>query len=156
VAWLHASGFDAVEPLPGRFAIRFDATAGSLARGFGTSLRAWRVRGVRRLSPTGDPVLPTFAGVRPIAVVGLDGFVGLRPPQRIGAQTFLAPPDLWTVYGLGVLHATGVTGRGVAIAVPAPSDFDLNDVALFRRNGTLPPASIVKHFVGTQGVVPGG
>lgn len=155
VAWLRTSGFDAVEPLPGRFAIRFDATAGDLARAFGTPFGAWRVRGVRRLAPSGDPVLPTFAGVRPVTVVGLDGFVGLRTSQRIGDQTFLAPPDLWTVYGLGALHATGATGRGVAIAVPAASDFDANDVALFRRNGTLPPGTIVKHFVGAQAIVPG-
>ncbi len=155
LGWLASNGFSRIDALPGRFAIRFDATAGGIARAFGTRLRAWTMRGARRLAPAGDPVLPAFAGVRPISIVGLDGFVGLRTAQRLSGRTFLAPPDLWTVYGLGAVHAAGITGSGVTIAVPAASDFDLADVALFRRNGTLPAGAIVKHFVGAQTITGG-
>ena len=57
--------------------------------------------------------------------------------------------------GSARVHAAGITGSGVTIAVPAASDFDLADVALFRRNGTLPAGAIVKHFVGAQTITGG-
>ena len=151
---LESNGFSHIDALPGRFAIRFDATAGRIARAFGTRLRAWTMRGVRRLAPgrrSRPPVVRRRAADRRRPASTASGRAANRttPRRRDVPQR---PPDLWTAYGLGAFHAAGITGSGVTIAVPAASDFDLADVALFRRNGTLPGVRIVKHFVGAQTV----
>jgi hypothetical protein len=148
--WLVLQGFRDVRLHPGRLAISFDASAGRVSRAFGVEMAEYRSEGVTRAAPAGRPMLPAFHGVVPTALLGLDAFARLRPHGRLNGTNFLAPADVATVFGLDVVHAAGVTGTGVRIAVVAVSDFDVAAVAAFRRAFALPPGIVEKRFTASS------
>jgi hypothetical protein len=148
--WLVLQGFREVRLHPGRLAISFNASAGRVGRAFGVEMAEYRSQGVTRAAPAGQPTLPAFRGVVPTALLGLDAFARVRPHGRLNGTNFLAPLDVATVFGLDVVHAAGVTGTGVRIAVVAVSDFDVGAVAAFRRAFALPPGLVEKRFTASS------
>jgi hypothetical protein len=155
LAWLVARGFIDVQPFRSRLAVRFRGTAGQAGRAFGAALRAYAWDGETRTAPLGDFVLPSFRGVAPVGLVGPGTFARIVPRVRAGGFTFLAPRDVFKVFALNPVYLAGVTGRGAAIAIPAASDFLIQDVNGTFRNG-VPPVTVVKRFVGGSQTLQGG
>jgi subtilase family serine protease len=148
--WLLASGFTDVRPWPGGLAISFRGATRDVERAFGVALYEYDLHGEKRVAPEGVAALPVFAGVAPRAVLGLDTFARVRPHAQVNGQSFFAPADIATVFGLGAVHAGGTTGSGVKIAFLALSDFDVSLVADFRRGFGLPVGTVEKRFASSQ------
>ena len=149
VCWLRRRGFVGIHTWPGRLGIAFQGTAGQVAHAFKTPMHAYRWHGALRMAPERAAVLPAFGSARP-ALLGLDGFVRVKPGVRVGTADRLGPSDVYVAHGVGQAHADGFTGRGVTIAVLAVSDFATSDVALFRSTFGVAAGTVIKRFAGAN------
>ena len=157
-AWLESQGFQ-VSPLPaGRGWIEFSGSVAQVEQAFHTQVDAQTgPMGTRFVLADGISVPAAFAPMVQ-GLVSLDGALSapaLTPPQalklsasELAAQTSpahaaaLTPQLAAGLLHFDALHASGISGVGEAIAIPARSNINNSDVAAFRAAFGLPAAAV--------------
>ncbi len=148
VDWLKSHGLEVNEIPAGRRSIIFSGSLNQVEAAFRTQVRAYRVGGEMHYANSADPEIPrALAGVIH-GVVALHDFYsqpsisGIRPvaaPQYSSGNThYLSPADFATIYDLGPLYQSSVTGAGQSVAVVARCNIHVADVQTFRSYFGLP------------------
>ncbi len=152
-AWLTRSGFRIDEVARGRGWITFSGTVRQVEEAFRTSMRFFEVRGRLHQSNATELSVPASIARLIAGPVAVNDFRSramhhaAAPPDQPGrliadaatplfnagsGQHFLAPADFATIYNTAPLHASGLTGAGVKIAVAGRTNIHLSDVQQFR------------------------
>ena len=147
-AWLTAQGFVVTKVARGGGYIRFSGTVAQVEQVFQTSIHTVSLNGEQHVANVTAAKLPAAIAAVANGVGGLDDFHP-KPRHRqmllpavplysttVGAHQ-MAPADFYTIYDVGSLISSSVTGTGVTIAVAGQADISLSDVAAFRTAGGL-------------------
>ena len=149
-AWLTAQGFVVTKVARGGGYVRFSGTVAQAEQAFHTEIHTVSLNGEQHVANVTAAKLPAAIAAVASGVGGLDDF---RPKPRHrqtlvpGSATPLyttaagahqmAPGDFYTIYDVGSLISSSVTGTGVTIAVAGQADISLSDVAAFRTAAGL-------------------
>jgi subtilase family serine protease len=166
--WLSSQGFTITSMARSSTFIQFSGTVAQAQQAFGTTIRSLSIDGEPHISNLTDPVLPSAIAGVVTSITGLNDF-RMKPHSRrsssvneakpLNTQTingvvshFIAPGDLYTIYGFPAYSATA--GAGVTIAVMGQTDLtqgntlpDAN-VAAFRTAAGLSPINLKLQFAG--------
>jgi subtilase family serine protease len=137
-AWLMSHGFTVNRVYPSRIAIGFSGTAGAVAAAFHTPIHRLDVDGVAHFANMTDPRIPAALVPAVAGITSLQDFRPhnkRRPPLTSDGTYAIAPGDLATIYDFNDAFASGVTGKGVIIAVAEDTNlYDNNiDFTNFRK-----------------------
>ncbi|MGA1981607.1 MAG: protease pro-enzyme activation domain-containing protein [Acidobacteriaceae bacterium] len=160
-AWLTSQGFMVTAVANGGTFVLFSGTVAQAQTAFGTSIRSLSLNGEMHFANVTNVQVPSaFAGVVQ-AVTGLHDF-RLKPrirastvkPEFTSSQSgnhFLAPGDVYTIYGVNTLAATA-NGTGETIAVVGQVDIFPADVTAFRSAAGLSTTNlpVTIHAYGTD------
>jgi uncharacterized protein (TIGR03437 family) len=144
-AWLQSQGLRINDVARGRHWITFSGTAGRIGRALDTEFHNYLVNGERHFANATDPSIPeALQGV-------IGGFRGLNdfrpqsmvirspkqpgsitPDNNIGANHFLAPDDLATMFDITALYNAGIDGTGQTLVIAGETDVDMNDFRVFQ------------------------
>ena len=165
-AWLSAQGFQVAALPAGRGWIEFSGTAAQVEQAFHTQVhQAASADGPRAMLAAGISVPGALAPLIH-GLVSLDGALSapaLTAPQPVAitaaelarltspaGAAALTPGMEAGLLELNKLHATGVTGAGESIAIPARSNVLAADVAAFRAAFGLPANPLTVQPNGTD------
>lgn len=151
-SWLHAHGFNVNEIPAGHQLVIFSGTADQVFEAFHTDLRRYRVHGEVHLANSLAPQIPKALANVVSGIVSLHDFrrrsamravrsAGARPQWNLYGSHYLFPADFAAIYNLNSVYDAGATGSGTSVAIAGRSDIRLADVAAFRADAALPPAS---------------
>jgi Pro-kumamolisin, activation domain/Bacterial Ig-like domain (group 3) len=145
--WLTAQGFTVTGVANGGTFITFDGTVAQAQTAFATSIHNLSVDAESHFANVTNVSVPgAFSGVV-AAITGLHDF-RLKPrvhssivkpefTSSVSGSHFIAPGDLYTIYGVNPLVTSGITGAGETIAVVGEVDINLADVTAFRSASGL-------------------
>lgn len=140
---LGRAGVTIVGSYPQRTALRVRATAGDIESLFATRI----VEGVDRngrhfRAPAARPRIPGALRSGVTGIAGLDN----RPRERPAAAPLggLKPADVATAYDIAPLHARGLRGQGVRVAVVSLDSFHPEDIAAFDRQMKIDGPAVTK------------
>ena len=163
-SWLRAQGLSVDGISNSRTRIQFSGTAAKIGAAFATPLRAYDVKGERRIAPSSSPMIPAAIADLVHAVQGLES-VHERPhlgPDRV--ETFnparekdtncrsgtcvhyVWPSDFAAIYDVNPAYRSGVNGSGQTIAVIGRANVYMPDIENFQRWSGLPvkdPVTII-------------
>ncbi len=137
-SWLAGQGLTVDSVGRGRSMIAFSGNVRNIETAFQTEIHNYRVNGENHFSNATEPSVP--AALRGIidVVRGLDDF-RLKPRAMKAAYTsstsgnhYLAPGDVSTIFDIGPLYNSGITGKGQTIAVVGQTQINLSDIEQFR------------------------
>jgi MYXO-CTERM domain-containing protein len=164
--WLAAAGLHVEGASRTATRIAFHGTAALVAHAFQTELRHYVMAGRSHFAGTQAPVVPTDIAELVMGVRGLHDFYPEAPPHAVaplyalpitgldgGAAYYpiMGPADFASIYNLGGVYSTGISGSGQGIAVIGRSDFNDADIAAFRSTFGLPAAQPVRVLVPNTG-----
>jgi pseudomonalisin len=139
IEWLQGRGFTIDAVARGRLCVNFSGTATLVEEAFHTEIHDYLVDGRVRHANALDPSVPAAIARVVSGVVSLHDFprrlpgTFSRPLINLSDGSHaLAPADFATIYDVGPLYASGVTGQGQTIAVVGRTDIKLSDVQAFR------------------------
>jgi hypothetical protein len=139
--WLESQGFKVSYTARGHAFLSFDGNAGLVESVFKTEIHSFNVNGKMHFANVIAPSIPAALS----GIVG--GFRGLHDflphsmlKQRAnytlstgsGDFTFLAPPDLATIYDINPLYTAGNDGTGQSIVIAGQTDVYIADLNFFR------------------------
>jgi len=152
-AWLTAQGFVVTKVARGGGYVRFSGTVTQAEQAFHTEIHTVSLNGEQHVANVSSAKLPAAIAAVTSGVGGLDDFHPkprhrqMFVPGAAGSATPLyttaagahqmAPGDFYTIYDVGSLISSSVTGTGVTIAVAGQADISLSDVAAFRTAAGL-------------------
>ncbi len=154
-AWLRSRGLQVHDVARGRQWISFSGSAAQVAAAFQTELRQFEVGGETHFAMAKDPAVPAALAHLVSNLGGLDDFgpkpmyklapesgTGsgqFQPRETTGANHYLAPDDLSTIYNVTPLYQAGIDGTGQKIAVIGQTDVNISDMRAYRTRFSLPP-----------------
>ncbi|HEX4004581.1 MAG TPA: S53 family peptidase [Acidobacteriaceae bacterium] len=158
--WLREQGFQVEGISANRRMIIFSGTAGAVDAVFHAGMARYGVGGAGRIGNALEPVFPAEFAREIGGVVGLRSVRSASEHAPVaefaaGAENYLAPADIATIYDVAPLLAQGVQGAGATIAVLARSNLLAGDVADFRDAFGLPGNPPVVVVNGADPGVPG-
>jgi subtilase family serine protease len=152
-AWLTAQGFVVTKVARGGGYLRFSGTVAQAEQAFHTEIHNVSLNGEQHVANVTAVKLPAAIAAVASGLGGLDDFhpkpwhQQMLLPGGTGSVTPLytttagahqmAPADFYTIYDVGNLISSSVTGSGVTIAVVGQADISLSDVAAFRTAAGL-------------------
>jgi uncharacterized protein (TIGR03437 family) len=150
-AWLQGQGLRVHDVARGRHWISFSGTAAQVGRALYTEFHRYRQGGAVRFGNATAPSIPADLADVVSGFAGLDdlplrahstrnrNFQGSGEPRsNLGANHYLAPDDIATIYNLNPLYSAGIDGTGQKIAVVGRTAIDLADIRIFRKRFNLP------------------
>jgi hypothetical protein len=146
-SWLETEGFQVDYVARARNWILFSGTAGRVQHAFHAQIHRYEVQGKLYFANSAAPSIPSALAPVILLIRGLDDFRAeprARSSPHIGNYTtlggvhFLLPGDLATIYNLGPLYQSGITGSGQKVVVAGQSDIHLSDIEHFRTQYGLP------------------
>ena len=155
-AWLSSQGFTVTGVANGGQFIRFTGSAAQAETAFGTQIHTVSYNGETRYANITNAAIPNAISAVVGGVTGLHNF-GLKPRVHAGAirpqftssisgSHFLAPGDLYTIYGMSGLMNSGFDGTGITIAVTGQVAINPTDINAFRTAAGFstanPPTSV--------------
>jgi subtilase family serine protease len=148
--WLAASGIVVRDVAPSRNRISFEATAAKAEQLFGIQLRRYNLNGEVHYANNGEPTVPNKLANLIVGIRGLHDFHlkprSIKKRKRVvnamftsntSGNTFLAPDDFATIYGVKGLYNSGIDGTNQKIAVVGQTDIKLSDIRAFRKAAGL-------------------
>ncbi|HEY6347096.1 MAG TPA: protease pro-enzyme activation domain-containing protein [Bryobacteraceae bacterium] len=144
--WLQSHGLTVTSVARGRNWIAFDGQAAQVENAFQTELHQYAVNGESHFANSSNPSIPAAFSGTVIGIRGLNDF-RLKPRARLrspdytggrGAQHFVVPDDLATIYDIGPLYSSGINGSGQKIAIAGQTEINLSDIETFRSTYGLP------------------
>ncbi|HKO19587.1 MAG TPA: Ig-like domain repeat protein, partial [Acidobacteriaceae bacterium] len=131
--------------------IRFTGTAAQAQTAFGTSIHTVSYNGETHYANVTNASIPTAIAAVVSGVAGLHDF-RIKPHVRahavrpaftssVSGNHFLAPGDVYTIYGMNGLLGSGVNGAGVTIAVTGQVDINPADITAFQTASGLSTAN---------------
>jgi subtilase family serine protease len=135
-AWLETGGF-AVQLLPQRTSLEVSGSAAQVRQLLGVELLdRSTASGVRYHVPVGEAQIPRAIATDVAAVLGLNTEPVIRPSGRPtdlrkGAGSGLVPDVVSRAYEIEPLHAAGLHGEGMTIAIVSFDTFTPSDVDVF-------------------------
>ncbi len=147
-AWVRSVGMTVTEVARGRNFIVVSGTADRVSAAFLTSIHHYEANGKRHFANRTAPALPTAIANVVTEIRGLDDFrpepmhlkINSLPPNFTtgSGSHYIAPDDLFTIYNIAGLYASGIDGTGQKIAVLGQTDISLSDIQAFRAKFNLP------------------
>ena len=149
-AWLSSQGFTVTGVANGGQFVRFTGTAAQVQTAFGTGIHSLSYEGETHFSNVTDAQLPSAIAMVVKGVTGLNNFhlkshtKALRPKftSSVSGSHFIAPGDVYTIYGMSGLMKSGFDGSGVTIAVTGQVDVNPVDLTTFRTAAGLSTANL--------------
>ena len=149
-AWLSSQGFTVTGVARGGQFISFTGTAAQVETAFGTSIHSVAYNGETHFANVTNTQLPTAIAAVAKGVTGLNNFHfrshvhALRPEftSSISGSHYVAPGDIYTIYGASGLMKSGFDGTGVTIAVTGQVDVNPTDITAFRTAAGLSTANL--------------
>lgn len=149
--WLGSQGFTVTGVANGGQFIRFTGTAAQAQTAFGTSIHTLSYNGETHYANVTNASIPTAIAAVVSGVAGLHDF-RIKPHVRahsvrpaftssVSGNHFLAPGDVYTIYGMNGLLGSGINGTGVTIAVTGQVDINPADITAFRTASGLSTAN---------------
>ena len=145
--WLEQEGFRIDNVARGRTWVTFSGTAEQVLHAFHTEIHRYGVSGQEHFANFSDPSIPAALDPVVLLIRGLDDF-RTEPKKLIatpvtnytsgGGGHSLVPGDIATIYDIGPLYQSGITGTGQKVAVVGQTDVYLSDVEHFRNQYGLP------------------
>jgi len=155
--WLESAGLIVGRVPAGRDYLPFFGTRERVEAALYTRIHEFNIRGTQHYSNISDPSVPASFGTVIAAVGGLNDFYpvpglrsqwigaapgGARAPQpdvyegAIGSYGyaipgFVGPTDAARIYDMAGLYASGVTGKGVTVAIVAQSDIAASQLSAY-------------------------
>ena len=150
--WLGGHGFKVNYIYRANGVIDFSGTAGQVREAFHTEIHNLDVKGKGHIANMSDPQIPAALAPAVKGVVSLHDFrprAGVRRPRAAysfpctagpnycsilpPAAQVVVPDDLYTIYNMRPVYASGITGRGQTIVVVEDSDiYSADDITAFR------------------------
>jgi len=150
--WLNSQGFTVTGVANGGQFISFTGTAAQAETAFGTSIHSLSYDGVAHFANVTNTELPSAIAAVVKGVTGLNNFHfkshahmnALRPQftSSISGSHYIAPGDIYTIYGMSGLMKSGFDGTGVTIAVTGQVDINPVDITTFRTAAGLSTANM--------------
>ena len=158
VAWLEEQGFTVTYKARSRNWVSFSGTAAQVQAAFQTEIHHYLVKGEPYYANATEPSVPSALADVVLGIHALDNYP-LRPrgvfrqvkaeprpnfTSNITGDTFVAPADFATLYGINGLYAAGIDGAGQSIAVMGQTDLygtgseAASDITTFRTASGLP------------------
>ena len=158
VAWLQEQGFTVTQKARSRNWVSFSGTAAQVQAAFQTEIHHYLVKGEPYYANATEPSVPSALADVVLGIHALDNYP-LRPrgvfrqvkaepkpnfTSNITGDTFVAPADFATLYGINGLYAAGIDGAGQSIAVMGQTDLygtgseAASDITTFRTASGLP------------------
>jgi subtilase family serine protease len=149
--WLSSQGFTVTAVANGGQFIRFTGTAAQAETAFGTSIHTVSYNGETHYANVTNASIPTAIAAVVSGVAGLHNF-RMKPHVRANAvrpaftssvsgNHYVAPGDVYTIYGMNGLLGSGIDGTGVKIAVTGQVDINPADITAFRTASGLSTAN---------------
>ena len=147
--WLAAQGFSNVHLTTSRRSFSFSGNAGQAQKAFGTPIHSLVLHGERHIANIADAKVPNELSSLIQNVRGLNDFRLKSHAHQIkpqytdaggGIVHLIAPGDLAAIYDIQSLHAAGIDGTGLQIAIVGQSDVNLDSIAEYRSDFGLPPS----------------
>jgi len=161
-AWLRSEGFAVQYTARGRDFLSFSGTASQVQAALHTQIHRYQVGAETHFANSTDVSLPAAIEPMVAGVLGLHDFhpqaarKQVRPYYTAGDGThYLLPDDFATIYDLVGFYSYGYLGAGQSIVIVGQSDIDTGDIAAFRSDWGLPPATIQMVPTGTYPGVTG-
>jgi len=148
--WLNSQGFTVTSVANGGQFVRFTGTAAQVNGAFGTTLHSVSYNGETHFSNLSNSTLPSAIATVVKGVTGLNNFHfrshthAVRPlfTSSISGNHYLAPGDIYAMYGVSALTKSGIDGTGVTIAVTGQVDVNTLDLTTFRSAAGLSTANM--------------
>ena len=127
--WLQSEGFAINAVSPSGMLIDFSGTARQIRKAFHTEIHHLNVNGQAHMANMSDPQIPAALASVVTGIVSLNNFRphsmhtkiramgAVTPNTTNGADQYVAPADLATIYNLNPLFQTGLSGQGQTIVV---------------------------------------
>ncbi|HXC96002.1 MAG TPA: protease pro-enzyme activation domain-containing protein [Edaphobacter sp.] len=129
-SWLTSQGFTVTSVARSSTFITFNGTVAQAQVAFGTQIHNLSLNGEQHISNVTDPTFPAAIAGVVNTVIGLDDFklkprsrrttVAVDPAHPLFTQTvggvtshYISPADFYTIYDVGPLTTSGITGAGV-------------------------------------------
>ena len=149
--WAESQGFTVADTARSRTWIMFNATAGQVRAAFGTPIHHYFADGELHYANAADPVLPAALESVVGSIRGLNDF-RLKPHLRqpvsgyndTGGVHYIAPGDLYTIYGINPLYSAGIDGTGQKLAIAGQTTINTSDIAAFRSKFGLPAINLTQ------------
>ena len=149
--WLGSQGFTVTGFANGGQFVRFTGTAAQAQTAFGTTIHTVSYDGETHYANVTNASIPAAISAVVSGVAGLHDF-RMKPHVRANAvrpnftssvsgSHFLAPGDVYTIYGMNGLLGSGINGSGVTIAVTGQVDINPTDITAFRTASGLSTAN---------------
>ena len=152
--WLASQGF-VVDPIAtSRDHISFSGTVAQVESAFQTEMHFFDVQGDRHFANATELALPhSVASLvqsvnnlhdfrpKPKSIVrhGVSGHrVSSHLTSNVSGNTFIAPDDFATLYGVKALYAANFTGTSRKIAIAGQTQIDTTNIDAFRKAAGLP------------------
>lgn len=150
--WLGSQGFTVTGVANGGQFISFTGTAAQAQTAFGTSIHRLSYNGETHYASVTNASIPAAIAAVVSGVAGLHDFRmkphvkanAVRPSftSSVSGSHFIAPGDLYTIYGMKGLQGSGIDGTGVTIAVTGQVDINTADITAFRTAAGLSTANL--------------
>jgi len=148
-SWLGGHGLQVNQVHKSGLVIDISGTTKQIADAFHTEIHRYLVNGEQHVANSRDPQIPAALSPVVAGVVSLNDFLPKPlmhkplpnfsfictgcPDGFDGTQQLdVAPPDFATIYNVGPLYKSGVTGKGQIVAVLEISNIHASDVETFR------------------------
>jgi len=150
--WLKTNGFTIIDTYSSRLYVDFRGTVDQAQKAFLVEINMYRGNdgNIYYLSAT-DPYIPArysemIQGIEGLSNIPLDPLIHKintksTVPNNALNPSGITPGDFNVMYNVLPLWHDGFTGKGQAIAIVATSNFNIEDVLLFRRMFLLPPSN---------------
>jgi subtilase family serine protease len=161
-SWLSSQGFTVTGVANGGQFISFTGTAAQVQTAFGTSIHQLTYDGQTRIANVTNAQIPSAIAAVVKGVTGLNNFRmkphvrALRPEftSSISGNHYLAPGDIYTMYGMSGVMQSGFNGTGVTIAVTGQVDVNQSDLLAFRTAAGLSTTNLPTTIHSAGGSLP--
>ena len=150
--WLGSQGFTVTGVANGGQFVRFTGTAAQAQTAFGTSIHTVSYNGETHYANVTNASIPAAIAAVVSGVAGLHDFRikphiranAVRPnfTSSVSGSHFLAPGDVYAIYGMNGLLGSGINGTGVTIAVTGQVDINPADITAFQTASGLSTANV--------------
>lgn len=144
-AWLRGQNLTVERVSRSRTSISFTGSVAQMESAFRTEFHQFSIDGETHLANVSEPSVPSALSGAVMGFWKMNDFrwkprasvKGISPRFNNGANTFLAPADIATIYNVNPLYAAGIDGTGHTIAVVGQTSIKLSDVNAFRAASGL-------------------
>jgi subtilase family serine protease len=171
--WLSSQGLTVKEVAPSGMFVNVSAAASSMGFALGTEFHYFQHNGVRQMSATAEPEIPSalapiIASISGLAEVEIRpahhievrstskdaSASGINPQATFSGNHYITPGDFATIFDLKPVYSAGYTGTGQKVAVIGRSRVATSDITAFEST-TGVATNLPNTVIPSNGIDPG-